>query len=214
MFSRSTSRRPLATVLAAGFALSFALGAALVTSVISAAPASAHAVLVKITPAANAKLTKAPTQVVVEFNEPVGSTFATVVVTNAAGTNISSGKPTVLGGEVTQALSPNLASGAYRIAFRVTSDDGHPVTGVSTFTLTLASSGSQTTTPTTTAGTPSQPAPPSQTTPSQAASATPSATGSTPDQEGWLTRFFAPIAGAVGLLVIGAGVLLWERQRR
>jgi len=31
---------------------------------------------------------------------------------------------------------------------------------------------------------------------------------------GWLTRNLVPASGAVGLLVIGAGVLLWERRRR
>ena len=129
----SSSRRPLATVLlavlAAGAALSFAFAAALVTSVISAAPASAHAVLVKITPTANAQLTTAPTQVVVEFNQPVSTNFARVVVTTAAGVDVAQGKATVLGAKVTQALIPDLTSGHYRVAFGVTSNDGHPVTG-------------------------------------------------------------------------------------
>ena len=189
-------------------ALSFAFGAALVTLVISAAPASAHAVLVNITPAAGAKLTAAPSQVVVEFNEVVGSTFAAVVVTNAAGVNVAIGKPTVLGFKLTQPLSPEMASGAYRIAYKVTSDDGHPVDGESKFTLTLASGAS----PTSTAGTPS--ASPSAATPSVPVTATTSAEGPTAQQGGWLTQNLAPVSGAVGLLVIGAGVLLWERRRR
>src|SRR5665647_3912023 len=105
MFSPLSSRRSLATVLATGMAVSFALGASLVTSVISAAPASAHAALVKITPDADARLTNAPTQVVLEFDEPVSATFATIVVTTAAGLSVARGKPTVLGAKVTQALS-------------------------------------------------------------------------------------------------------------
>ena len=212
MFSRSAARRHLAavlpTVLAAGVALSFAFGAALVTSVISAAPAAAHAVLVKITPAADAKLTIAPSQVVMEFNEPVGSTFTTVVVTNAAGVNLSSGKPTVLGGKVTQTLSPEMASGDYRIAYQVSSGDGHPVTGESRFTLTLAAR----TSPATSAAAPS--ASPSAATPPAPATATLSAEGPTADQGGWLAQNLFPVSGAAGLLVIGAGLLLWERRRR
>lgn len=211
MFSRSAARRPLAAVLqavlAAGVALSFAFGAALVAWVISAAPASAHAVLVKIAPAADAKLTTAPSQVVVEFNEPVGSTFAAVVVTNAAGVSVGSGKPTVLGGKVTQPLSPEMTSGAYRIAYRVTSDDGHPVTGESKFTLTLASGLS----PATSAAAPS--ASPSAATPSVPVTATLSAAGPTTDQGGWLAQNLFPVSGAVGLFIIGAGLLLWERRR-
>jgi len=204
----------MAAVLAAGIALSFALGAALVTSVISAAPASAHAVLVRITPAARAQLTTAPTQVVVGFNEPVSSTFVTVAVTSAAGTNVAQGEATVEGATVTQLLSPGLASGDYRIAFRVTSNDGHPISGESQFTLaptptarpqTSAATASSTPTPTSTST--------STSTSTVSQSPLPQATGADA-QRSWLTRFLAPIAGAVGLLVLGAGVLLWDRRRR
>jgi len=211
VLSPSSSRRRLTTVLqallAVGCALSFAFGAALVTSVITAAPASAHAALVKITPAADARLTKAPAQVVVEFNEPVSSNFATVVVTTAAGAAVTRGKATVLGGKVTQALTPDLGSGDYAIAFRVTSDDGHPVTGKSKFTLALAPGSSPRST-----GAPS--VSPSTATPSVPVIAAPSAADPAADQGGWLTRNLVPASGAVGLLVIGAGVLLWERRRR
>jgi methionine-rich copper-binding protein CopC len=212
VLSPSSSHRPvpsvLQAVLAAGCALSFVFGAALVTSVITAAPASAHAALVKITPAAGARLTKAPAQVVAEFNEPVSSNFATVVVTTAAGAGVARGKATVLGGKVTQALSPDLASGDYAVAFRVTSDDGHPVTGESKFTLTLAPGSS----PATSTGAPSVSR--SAATPSVPVIAARSAADPAAEQGGWLTRNLVPASGAVGLLVIGAGVLLWERRRR
>jgi methionine-rich copper-binding protein CopC len=203
MFSPASARRPLATLLGAGVALSFAFGAALVTSVISAAPASAHAVLIKVTPGDGAQLTTAPTQVVVEFNEPLSATFVTVVVTNDAGRGVAKGKASVQGATVTQALSPNLGSGGYRIAFRVTSDDGHPVTGESKFTLKLASA----TSPTTTARTPSL-------SPTDPVQETPTPKGAPADQANWPTRFLTPIAGALGLLVIGAAGLLWDRRRR
>jgi copper resistance protein C len=199
MFAGSSSR-PLATVLAAAVALSFAVGA-LVISVIGARPASAHAVLVKITPAAGARLTTAPAQVVVEFNEPVSTTFVTVVVTDVAGLSVAKGKATVQGTRVTQALTSEMASGQYRIAFRVTSDDGHPVTGESTFTLALAPGAS----PPTSAGTP--PASDAGT-----VNPTPSTKGPATVAESRPTRFLAPIAGALGLLGIGAGVLLWKRR--
>lgn len=212
MFSPSLWRSPLATAMAAGVALSFTFGAALVTSAISAAPASAHAVLVKITPDPDAQLTTAPTEVVLEFDEPVSTTFATVVVTTAAGVTVARGKPTVLGAKVTQPLSPDMASGGYRVAYRVVSDDGHSVSGESNFTLTLTSF----TSPATSVGTPSASASASPTpaTPSAPAVAGPSADGPKAGPGGWLSRFLVPIAGAVGLLVIGAGVLLWDRQRR
>ena len=212
MFSPSLPSSPLATVLAAGIAMSFALGTALVTSVISAAPVSAHAVLVKITPGADTQLTRAPREVVLEFDERVSTTFATVVVvTTATGVTVARGKPTVLGAKVTQALIPGLSSGRYRVAFRVVSDDGHPISGESNFTLRLTSG----TSPATSVGIPSASASPSPSpaAPSVRAVAGPSAKDAKLGQTGWLSRFLVPIAGAVGLLVIGTGVLLWDRQR-
>jgi methionine-rich copper-binding protein CopC len=205
MYRHSSSRRwPIA--LAAGVALTFAFGAVLVTSVISAAPASAHAALVRVTPSAGAALSTAPTQVVLEFDEPVSNSFAAVVVTTSSGVNVAHGKPMIQGAKVTQPLGPDLGSGAYRIAYRVVSDDGHPVSGESQFTLTLAS----------------QPGPSTSTSAASPSPATPSAAvdtavppqDPTAGQEEGLTRFLLPVAGAVVLLVIGAGVLSWERQRR
>ena len=217
MFSPSVSRSSLATALRVGVALAFAFGAGLVTSVTGAGPAAAHAVLVKITPAADAQLTTAPTEVVLEFDEPVTTTFATVVVTTAAGVSVARGKPTVVGARVTQLLGTDLASGGYRVAYRLVSDDGHPVSEESSFTLMLTSAS-----PATSAVTPSAsasitaPAPPSRelATPSVSAVAGPSAKGGTPGQKDRLSGFIRPIVGALGLVIIGGGVLLWDRQRR
>jgi copper resistance protein C len=210
-FPLSSCRRTGAMVLSACLALSFAFGAALVTSVISAAPASAHAALVKITPAANGKLTSAPTKVVLDFNEPISNKFATVIVTNAAGVNVAKGKPTVLGGEVTQPLSPSLASSKYRVAYRVTSDDGHPVGGQSTFTLTLAPGSSPTKASPTASATPPVAA---SAAPPAAVAASPSGNNQNASEGSWLSRYLVPVTGAFALLVLGLGVLVWERQRR
>jgi methionine-rich copper-binding protein CopC len=202
----SSPRRPLAMVFGACLSLFLALGAGLVTSVISAAPASAHAVLIKITPAANGHLTSAPTNVVLTFDDPISSKFATVVVTSAAGVSVAQGKPTVLGGKVTQALSPSMASGAYRVAYRVTSADGHPVSGQSTFTLTLPPGSGPTATPTTASGAASA-------TPPIAVAAAPAGQDQNASQGSWLSRYLVPVSGAFGLLVVGLGVLAWERRR-
>jgi hypothetical protein len=43
---------------------------------------------------------------------------------------------TAAGSEVSTAVSPLGAAGAYEIGYRVVSDDGHPVTGKLSFTLT------------------------------------------------------------------------------
>ena len=210
MLSHSSIRRPgsrwrrqISPGLAAAVAAA-ALGLALFTTVISATSAAAHAELIRITPEPNARLTTAPIEVVLEFSEPVSASFATVLVTTAGGTVVTRGKPAVVGARITQALSPRLDAGAYRVAFRVVSADGHPVTGESGFTL-LPASGTN----------PSLPAP----------SVSPPAThsyvapGLTPAQrprtspDGGLNPFALVIAGAAGLLIAGAGLLLWLRKR-
>jgi methionine-rich copper-binding protein CopC len=202
MFSPSFSLRPRAGVFAAGMALSLALGAALVGSVIGASGASAHAALVKIVPAANARLSTAPADVVLEFDEPVSTEFVTVVVTSAAGVTVARGKPTVKGVQVTQPLSANIASGSYRIAYRVTSDDGHPVAGQSTFMLTLASGSS---TATSTLSSPASPA--RATAPVLASTSGKTSVG----LSGALSHFSVPVVGAAALLLMGVGLVLWRR---
>ncbi len=220
MRSPSVSRGPYLPVAAAAVAFAFVLSAAAIVSVIIAMPASAHTALVKITPSAGAALTTAPTEVVLEFNEPVSRTFATVAVRTAGGVSVSRGTPMVRGAKVTQPLSPDLASGAYRVAYRLVSADGHPVSGESRFTLTVTAVPS----PATSAGPPSA----GTLSASAAASAAASAPAATPSvrplgalandsqgaKSGRLSRFFVPMTGAVGLLFIAGGVLWWHRQRR
>lgn len=199
----SWSRRGPA-LLAVGAVLSLVLVAALIT-VIRAAPASAHAKLATVTPAADARLTTPPTQVVVTFADPVNASFATVVVTTAAGVSVARGEPTVQAGTITQPLSPNMLSGTYRIAYRVTSEDGHPVTGESRFTLTLNPTASPTTT---TAAS----APPASATPAEPTQVAPPARIPDVAQSSSPTRLVLPIAASTGLLIFGIGGLMWKRR--
>jgi hypothetical protein len=70
-----------------------------------------------------------------------------VVVTGPDGTPVQHGPVEVAGDKVTVAIRAT-ASGTYHVAYRVVSDDGHPVTGETTFTVgTTGSSGSPTTAP-------------------------------------------------------------------
>ncbi len=123
----------LAVVLVAGVVL------ALLATVASAASADArpatlplHATLTSIVPAAGAQLDRAPTQIVVTFDEAVSPDFAQVVL-DRDGRPVEVGMPRVRANEVTVAVTGDAGPGAYRIAFKVTSDDGHPVTGESRF---------------------------------------------------------------------------------
>ena len=100
----------------------------------SAPPAAAHASLTDSTPEDGSTLAEAPTEITLEFSEPVQSDFVHVAVLNSADSHHEDGEPVVGGNTVTQAVN-ELAAGDYRISFRVVSADGHPVTAVLTFTV-------------------------------------------------------------------------------
>ena len=170
-------------------------------TLVLAPSASAHATLLKVSPADGATLTAAPHQVDLTFDEPVSARFATIVITGPTGEDATAGPATVDGVHVTAALAGGLASGEYRVAFRVVSDDGHPVTGQSRFTLNLPAGGTSPTAPTPAA---SPVAPPS----------TVAAPASLPgDDSSWFTQHLPALSGALLLVVVGAGALLWDRRR-
>jgi methionine-rich copper-binding protein CopC len=103
--------------------------------------AFAHDVLEQTNPADGTSITHLPEAVTLTFSEaplPIGSQ---VVVTGPSGP-VSSGAPTVADRVVTQALSPSAPGGDYTVSYRVTSDDGHPVTGTFSFHAAIGLDGS------------------------------------------------------------------------
>jgi len=108
--------------------------AALVAVLAVPGSASAHAVLVSSEPAPFAVLDAPPDEVVLWFNEPVGTVFASVRVLAADGTEMAAVRP--VHGEsrrtVVAPLAP-LGEGTWVVVWRVTSADGHPVQGSFTF---------------------------------------------------------------------------------
>ncbi len=72
-----------------------------------------------------------------------------IQVTDATGTPLTEGAPTVSGTVVTQALAGS-ASGAVTVVWRVVSSDGHPIDGTFSFTVPAAPTPTATVTPTTT----------------------------------------------------------------
>jgi methionine-rich copper-binding protein CopC len=116
----------------AGFGL--ALIAVVAGTVLSAAPAAAHAVLTGSSPEDGATLEAPPTVVELEFNEPIQRDFTQVAVLDSDDNHYEHGDAEVIGGTVTQAVT-GLGGGDYRISYRVGSADGHPVSGVLTFTV-------------------------------------------------------------------------------
>jgi methionine-rich copper-binding protein CopC len=114
-------------------ALAAAVGAALVLTVLTAAPALAHDELLRSDPVDGAALSAVPTQVTLTFAEPPETLGLAVLVTGPSG-DATDGPPVLNGSVVTQAVRPGSPGGSYTVAWRVTSDDGHPVSGTFGFT--------------------------------------------------------------------------------
>lgn len=96
-----------------------------------AGPAAAHARLVRAVPGDGSTLETAPSRVSLVFDEEMRPP-STIVVTGPAGVEVQRGPVAVADNTATVAVRLT-APGTYRIAFRVVSADGHPVTGETSF---------------------------------------------------------------------------------
>lgn len=110
----------------------------LLALVVSTGPAAAHAKLESITPADGSTMAAPPTQVVMTFNEPVGSTGAQVQIKSPSGKNVARGQLDVLDNMVTQPVDEMVEAGKYTVDARIVSADGHPITVKASFTVTHA----------------------------------------------------------------------------
>jgi methionine-rich copper-binding protein CopC len=163
-----------------------------VLATVAAAPAVAHTALRSTSPAAGATVDEAPSQVVLRLEEaplPVGNV---VRVTTGSGTVVSTGKAVVVGDEVRQPVDVS-AAGTYRVAWRVTSDDGHPVSGAFRFTVRAVAAPSSTSAP--------APAAPQ---PSAAAAAPARPSGHHGSVHAGDEFTFLHVAGTVVILLLGA----------
>lgn len=117
-------------------------GALIVAAMITVAPsAAAHTALTASEPAADTTLTAGPARVSATFNEDLQPTFAAMTVVGPDGNIWSSGDPEVRGAVVSVAVRPLGPAGRYTVNYRVTSADGHVVTGAWSFTVTVPGTG-------------------------------------------------------------------------
>ncbi|MEV6828672.1 copper resistance CopC family protein [Amycolatopsis sp. NPDC051102] len=131
-----TSRRSFPVRIAA------ALAAAGAAAVLAAPGAAAHSVLVSSSPAADASLEVAPAEVVLEFDEPVENRFTELAVLGPdGGSHWEAGPASIVDARVSAPLRPLGPAGGYTIRYRVTSADGHPVSGSIPFRLAVAGPG-------------------------------------------------------------------------
>ena len=162
---RTVSRLPALAAAALLVVLSVAF-------LVFAAPrAAAHNELVSADPADGSMAARPPTAIVLTFREPAQTLGTAVVVTGPTG-QVQSGQPELRGTKVRQNLRPGSPAGQYRVSWRVTSADGHALTGRLSFTVAApapapspsrpaaSSSASSGSTPTAASGRTTEPAPP------------------------------------------------------
>ncbi len=105
-------------------------------AVMLAPPASAHATVAASDPTDGSRLGKAPAQVSITFDEPVGADLGYLRVISARGLDVGAGAVTHPDGQgrvVAVALKPGLGDGTYIVSWRVTSADSHPIDGTFRF---------------------------------------------------------------------------------
>lgn len=118
--------RPLlVTLLSAGWIL--------VVVAVGSSPASAHAEVTGSDPADGSTLASLPPRLTVEFSQALGAQFARAQVRAPDGRAVET-EPRVQGRELVVPIDARpMDAGEYAVDFRVTSEDGHPVSGSVTF---------------------------------------------------------------------------------
>ncbi|MDO3647517.1 copper resistance CopC family protein [Nocardia mangyaensis] len=132
----SAPRRP------AGLAVLVALLAALFAAAFAAAgTAGAHSGAVSSVPEDGSTVEVGPARASITFNEELQKTFPSLTVVGPDGRLWSKGEVLVEGPTVSVEVGELGPVGEYTLAFRVTSADGHPVSGTRHFTLSKEGTG-------------------------------------------------------------------------
>ncbi|WP_432483144.1 copper resistance CopC family protein [Kineococcus esterisolvens] len=210
-----TAHRTARSAAAVALGLSTAAGGVLAT----APAASAHDRLVSTDPAADAVLAQAPEQVVLTMSAAPVGLGTQVQVTGPTGV-VSTGEARVVDETVTQALAAERPAGTYEVQWRVTSSDGHPISGTFSFTAEAAvAAPAATTAPTADVVTSSPASDPAtaETSPTPDGDADPiaGAAGDDAGQDGGVgTGVVAAVVAAVVAVLAGVGVIAARRRRR
>ncbi|MFF7155744.1 copper resistance protein CopC [Streptomyces sp. NPDC008139] len=125
-------------------ALAACLGGLLALLLGVAAPASAHAALIRTDPADGSVVQSAPQRVVLTFSEGVLLSADSLRVLDPQGKDVAVGKPQHDSGKdsgstATVGLRPGIGNGTYTVAWKAVSQDSHPVAGAFTFSVGAAS---------------------------------------------------------------------------
>lgn len=177
------------------------LGGTAVPAVVTAPVAAAHSVLLSVEPADGATVDASPDRVTLTFNEEINPSFATVAVNGSArdGSKVE-GQPVVTG-PVVEARLGALDDDEYTVGYRVTSADGHVITGSSRFTVGAGAAAAGSATPAATGAAGASESAPADASPDPASSDT-EQSGSAVGPALWV------VAGLAVLLIAAAALLL------
>lgn len=114
--------------------------AAVASLVLTTGPAAAHNVLTGTNPKDGQSVVRTPATVVLTFDEPAVAMGTEVLITGPSGL-VQVGPPRLVDNTVSQDLAGGAPAGRYLVSWRVTSQDGHPVSGRFSFTSAAAGAG-------------------------------------------------------------------------
>ena len=195
--------RRLATATIAAFVL---IGAA--------TPAWAHERLVSADPEQGVALDTAPTTVTLTFSGKVEATGESIRITGRDGTDWAVSDVTPSGTKITAKVKAQGQPGTQVLAYRVTSADGHTLTGTYTFDVEAFT---PTTTPPPTTTTPTTTPPtttPQPTTESPTTTTPPVADSPAPDEPGGPGPWLWIVIGAAVIAALGGVAAVVLKRRR
>lgn len=104
--------------------------------------ANAHSALVGATPGAGSVLETFPSRIVLTFNEPLlaldQGRAHSIRITSPQGEEVELAMPEITGNELSASVATvPQEQGAYALSYRVVSNDGHPIEGNFTFSLSV-----------------------------------------------------------------------------
>lgn len=101
--------------------------------------ASAHNVLESTSPTDGSSVAEVPHKITLTFDKPAES-IGTVIQVKGPNDAVSVAKPKLVNSDVSAKVGGKLPAGKYTVTWRVTSADGHPVSGTFSFTAKNAAS--------------------------------------------------------------------------
>lgn len=176
------------------------IGAATFTG---AVPAFGHASQVGTSPEADSVLDAAPAEVTITFDSGLLDMGAALVVRDQDGTSIVTGEPVIDDRAFSIAVDPSAPAGAYDVAYRVVSADGHTVEGSFTYTVDGTADSSVEAGPSSSSATPT-----SEAVEATATEPTESAPASSAEESGGFPVIWIVGVGLVAIVGIGVALLL------